>query len=125
MLAFDDEGNEISLAPAKETRSEPVTQTAHQGLDPEKRALLDTIAGGESPGYNAMYTGKGSVRRFTDFSDHPRSGDRISKGPNAGQTSSAAGPPFTPSSCMLLPHRNCGFLGYAPPKFLPLGGRGA
>ncbi len=99
MLAFDDEGNEISLAPAKETRSEPVTQTAHQGLDPEKRALLDTIAGGESPGYNAMYTGKGSVRRFTDFSDHPRSGDRISKGPNAGQTSSAAGRyQFTPST---------------------------
>ena len=91
MLAFDDDGNEVSLAPAKETRPEPITQTVHEGLEPEKRALLDTIAGGESPGYDAMYTGKGPVRRFSDFSDHPRSPDRITKGPNAGQNSAAAG----------------------------------
>ena len=91
MLAFDDDGNEVSLAPAKETRPEPITQTVHEGLEPEKRALLDTIAGVESPGYDAMYTGKGPVRRFSDFSDHPRSPDRITKGPNAGQNSAAAG----------------------------------
>jgi muramidase (phage lysozyme) len=35
--------------------------------DPYRQAFLDTIAAGESPGYDVMYGGK----KFTDFSRHP------------------------------------------------------
>lgn len=56
-------------------------------LTPQARGLLDTIAGTESPGYNVMYGGK----RFDDYSHHPGVGNVITSGPNAGQTSSAAG----------------------------------
>ena len=51
------------------------------------RALLDTIASTESPDYNVMYGGK----RFNSFADHPRVYVPISRGPNAGKKSSAAG----------------------------------
>ncbi len=56
-------------------------------LPPEARALLDTIAGTESPGYNVEYGGK----RFNSFADHPREGHPILSGPNRGKTSDAAG----------------------------------
>lgn len=56
-------------------------------LSPVARALLDTIAGTESPGYDVIYGG----RRFSDFSRHPGVNVPISSGPNVGKTSSAAG----------------------------------
>jgi muramidase (phage lysozyme) len=51
------------------------------------RALLDTIAGSESPDYNTMYGGG----RFEGYQDHPRKAVPITTGPNVGKTSSAAG----------------------------------
>lgn len=59
----------------------------NRALPPEALALLDTIAGTESPGYNVIYGG----RRFGDYSDHPRVSVPIGRGVNAGKTSSAAG----------------------------------
>lgn len=56
-------------------------------IPPAGRALLDTIAGTESPGYDVLYGG----RRFTDYADHPRQAIPIMTGPNAGKVSTAAG----------------------------------
>lgn len=63
------------------------TQSVNSTLPPEARALLDTIAGTESPDYQTIYGGK----KFDSFADHPRIAVPIASGPNAGKTSSAAG----------------------------------
>lgn len=73
MGLFDD------LVPAQPAGRAPVPDVG--------RALLDTIAGSESPGYDVMYGGG----KFTDFTDHPRQAIPIASGPNVGKTSSAAG----------------------------------
>lgn len=56
-------------------------------LQAARDALLDTIAGTESPGYDVQYGGA----KFTSFDDHPRQGVPITSGPNAGKLSTAAG----------------------------------
>lgn len=53
----------------------------------EGRAFLDTLSGGEAPGYNVKYGG----RTFTDYSQFPKGSAVIKGGPNAGKTSSASG----------------------------------
>ena len=54
-----------------------------------RQALLKTIYGTESPGYNVMYGGG----TFDSYADHPRQAVPITTGPNAGQYSTAAGKP--------------------------------
>lgn len=56
-------------------------------ITPTKRALLNSVAAGESPDYNTVYGGG----RFEEMNDHPRRAVPIRSGPNAGRTSSAAG----------------------------------
>ncbi|MGO4334951.1 glycoside hydrolase family protein [Labrys sp. KB_33_2] len=64
-----------------------VTQAANTSLSPTQKALLDTIAGTESPDYNTLYGGK----KFESYAAHPNVAVPIASGPNAGKTSSAAG----------------------------------
>ena len=63
------------------------TSAVNRNLSPEARALLDTVAGDESPDYNTIYGG----RKVSDLSRHPGIDVPIGRGPNAGKTSSAAG----------------------------------
>jgi muramidase (phage lysozyme) len=77
-------------APAPIGREVPkgrVTTAANKSLSPTARALLDTIAGDESPDYRTIYGGK----KVNDLSWHPGVAVPIRGGPNAGKTSSAAG----------------------------------
>ncbi len=57
----------------------------------EGRALLDAIAGTESPGYNIRYDGTRDGATFDPSKGHPNVAARITTGPNKGDTSSAAG----------------------------------
>jgi hypothetical protein len=68
-------------------RGQVHTQEVTQRVPMGARALLDTIAGSESPGYNVRYGGK----TFDDYSKFPAGAAVIANGPNAGKTSSAAG----------------------------------
>jgi muramidase (phage lysozyme) len=63
------------------------TRTVNAGLRDSQRALLDAIAGTESPGYNTMYGGAA----FNGYDSKPRTGIKIDKGPNKGKISAAAG----------------------------------
>jgi hypothetical protein len=78
-------GNTLAIAAYRIGFREVGTVT--NKIPSEGRALLDTIAGTESPGYDVLYGG----RRFTDFSHHPNIPIPIRSGPNKGKTSTAAG----------------------------------
>lgn len=57
------------------------------GLMPHERAILNTIAAEESPGYNVHYGGS----RFSDYARHPNKRILIKEVPNKGKYSTAAG----------------------------------
>jgi muramidase (phage lysozyme) len=81
----DDAGE--ARGPATGDSGAVLDATSGADMAPYQKALLDTIAGTESPGYNVMYGGG----RFSDYSHHPNQAIPIRSGPNAGKTSSAAG----------------------------------
>ena len=60
---------------------------AGAALPQEALALLDTIAGTESPDYNTIYGG----RKVGSLAWHPGIAVPIQKGPNTGKHSTAAG----------------------------------
>jgi muramidase (phage lysozyme) len=62
--------------------------TTSTAIPAEGRALLDTIASGESQSYADIY---GTKTKITDFSKHPGLYEPITSGPHTGETSSAAG----------------------------------
>lgn len=85
---------QISLAAAQawvdanpDAAKEALTPQTGEGGAVTPQALLNVIAGVESPGYNVMYGGQ----RFSSYADHPRKAIPIASGPNRGKTSSAAG----------------------------------
>lgn len=89
--AFGGNSTGTGASTASSTTSAPTSgntsQAVNSTLSSNQKALLDTIAGTESPGYNVMYGGK----RFDSYADHPRVAVPIGSGPNTGKTSSAAG----------------------------------
>jgi muramidase (phage lysozyme) len=60
---------------------------AAQDLPPEANVVLNVISGTESPGYDVMHGGS----RFGSYDRHPNTPQVIRSGPNAGETSTAAG----------------------------------
>lgn len=74
------------IKPITDKRNRVVT-AVNTNLPPEARAFLDTIASTESPGYNVIFGGK----RVESLGKHPGIYVPITKGPNAGKKSSAAG----------------------------------
>lgn len=64
--------------------------TVSAGVSREGKALLDTIAGTESPGYDVLYGGR-HLTGYDWSQGHPGINVPIRTGPNAGKTSSAFG----------------------------------
>lgn len=61
-------------------------------LSSEANAFVNAIADKESAGrWDVVYTPKGKVKTFSDFSKHPRIYTKIPSGPHKGEYSSAAG----------------------------------
>lgn len=88
MLDGANRSNEPIKTPFIQAPNGRVLTTANTELPAHNRAILDTIAGTESPGYDIMY---GGVRFNNGFKDHPRQSHLITSGPNAGKYTTAAG----------------------------------
>lgn len=84
---FASAGNLVNAEHAEKVTKEAV----YKDITPEGAALLNVIAGTESPGYDVIFGGSKLSDYNKDYSDHPRIPILIKNGPNAGKFSSAAG----------------------------------